>query len=232
MEPIQSSQDMLPPRSRYPTTGRLRRVLLRVAYSNAWIALHGAGYVLAALLLLNGKLVWMPLLAGFAGIQLVYTFAKVVLIEPEADGINDPERTAFILRWRTPLIGATAALWLAVVAVSASRSVWAALMLPMPLVVAMFYELKLLPKSFERRRLKDFTGVKSIVVGLTFGFFCAWLVPAWTDVPLNATSSVSLQQACAAPRRPGRRPSYEAARRARSRLRYSVARCTPSWWAT
>ncbi len=184
-----ASQDMLPPRSRYPTTGRLRRVLLRIAYSNAWIALHGAGYVLVALLLLHGKLVWMPLLAGFAGIQLVYTFAKVVLIEPEADAINDPERTAFILRWRKPLIAATVALWLAVVLASTLHSWWAALLLPMPVVVAMFYELRLLPRWFERRRLKDFTGVKSLVVGLTFGTFCGWLVAAWTDAAVNSAST-------------------------------------------
>lgn len=144
----------------------MRRLLLHLAYSNLWISLNAAGFVL-----LNQKLMGFPLEArpawlAFATMFMVYTFAKAVHFDPKADAVNDPQRTAFLMRWRVPLIGSACALYLWALWVSWSIGVlWLCLV---PFLTALLYDLKWLPARWRYRRLKDIPGVKSLVVALTW----------------------------------------------------------------
>ncbi|GMU52506.1 MAG: hypothetical protein AMXMBFR33_16520 [Candidatus Xenobia bacterium] len=102
----------------------------------------------------------------FLSMLFVYTFAKTVRFDPTADALNDPERTAFLLRWRAPLIAA-GVLGFGLGAWHAYR--WQVLFLYLfPVLTAVLYDVKLLPAGYHYRRLKDITGVKSVVVAVAW----------------------------------------------------------------
>mgnify|MGYP003584514605 FL=1 len=107
----------------------------------------------------------------------VYTFAKTVRFDPQADLANDPERMSFLMRWRGPLItlaslGFLHGLWLT--RTDGTR----ALLFTFALLGAILYDVKWLPRGLRYRRLKDITGVKSLVVALIWGVQTAAL-PAY-----------------------------------------------------
>ncbi len=144
----------------------MRNLLLKLAYSNLWIALQAGGQALMTQAMLglpfDLRAAWLCLLSMF----FVYTFAKTVRFDPTADALNDPERTTFLLRWRVPLI-ALGVLGFGLGAWQAHR--WQVLWLYVfPVLTAVFYDIKFLPASFRYRRLKDITGVKSVVVAVAW----------------------------------------------------------------
>lgn len=168
-----------------PEAHTLRSFLLAFAYSNLWISLTALGFVRVTQVVLG--LPYEPLsgLLAFATMFMVYTFAKAVHFDPEADKVNDPERTRFLLRWRKLLVSSAlffygVALWL-----SWSRGLtWLCLM---PFGVALLYDLKWLPRHWRYRRLKDIPGVKSLVVAITWAlvtvFFPLLLAPGCSVHP-------------------------------------------------
>ena len=109
----------------------------------------------------------------------VYTFAKAVHFDPQADQANDPTRTAFLLRYRWILVsggllGLAYGIWLC------SRQNGLALVaFILPTVAGLFYDLKLFPKNFRYRRLKEIPGVKGFTVALAWGLMPCGLILAF-----------------------------------------------------
>ncbi|MBX3168803.1 MAG: UbiA family prenyltransferase [Candidatus Eremiobacteraeota bacterium] len=145
----------------------MRQVLCRLAYSNLWIAFNAAGQAYVNCLLLK---ISAPTACWLCGLSMffVYTFAKTVRFDPQADMANDPERMEFLMRWRWPLV-ATASLGflhgLCLTRADGPR----ALLFTFALLGAVLYDVKWLPRGFRYRRLKDITGVKSLVVAIIWG---------------------------------------------------------------
>lgn len=146
----------------------VRRVLLQLAWSNVWLALSAAAQGWLNCMLLGRAASAEAVVLPFLSIFLVYTFAKTVCLDPEADRVNDPDRTAFLLRWRRPLIASAVGGWLAGLVVALGHGVEAAGLFAFPMASAVLYDVKLLPAGWRYRRLKDITGVKSLVVALTW----------------------------------------------------------------
>ncbi|MFN8606795.1 MAG: hypothetical protein U0931_04645 [Vulcanimicrobiota bacterium] len=151
----------------------MRQFLLRLAYSNGWIALAAVGHAY-----INSRLLGVstPQACGLCGFSMffVYTFAKTVRFDAQADQTNDPERTAFLMRWRWPLIAlASLGFWQGLALTSGDPT--RALLFTFALLGAILYDVKWLPRGFRYRRLKDITGVKSLVVALIWGIQTAAL---------------------------------------------------------
>ena len=154
----------------------MTQILCRLAYSNLWIALNAVGQAYVNSLLLGIRAPQAYWLCGLS-MFFVYTFAKTVRFDPQADMANDPERMSFLMRWRGPLIGLASlgflqGLWLTLA--SPARA-W---LFTFALLGAVLYDVKWLPKSLRYRRLKDITGVKSLVVAAIWGVQTAAL-PAY-----------------------------------------------------
>lgn len=142
-------------------------MFLKLAYSNLWISLSAAGHVLLTQFCLGLELRAWPAFLAFSTMYMVYTLAKAVHFDPQADAVNDPERTRFLCRWRFWLIGLATVLYAGSLVWLWPRGlVWLALF---PFVTAVLYDFRLLPSGWRYRRLKDIPGVKSLVVGLTWG---------------------------------------------------------------
>lgn len=171
----------------------MRNVLLQLAYSNLWIAFTAAGCAFVTQVLLGLPLDPMAPWLCFVSMFAVYTFAKTVRFDPVADGVNDPERTAFLKRWRTPLIALAGFCFV----VGWSQAPGQRFLLIWPVLTAVAYDVKLLPSSFRYRRLKDITGVKSLVVAITWAVLtvmmplqlahapttlAVWLLLAWNTL--------------------------------------------------
>ena len=151
------------------TESRLvKKLVLSLAYSNLWLALSAAGQVWVNARLLGLPPRKLPALLAVMSMYWVYTFAKTVRFDPEADAVNDPDRTAFLKRWRLPLIvwGISA---LVVGAYLSWQNSWMALFIfLLPALAGVLYDVKFLPRGFKYRRLKDITGVKGLVVALAW----------------------------------------------------------------
>lgn len=141
-----------------------RRLFFGLVYSNAWIALSAAAQVWAHFRLFDAQPSWQPILLAFLSMFWVYTFAKAVHFDPEADALNDPERTAFLLKFRPILIGLGLLGLLLGIQLAHSRSSTTLGLFLAPLLAGLFYDLKFLPAHYKYRRLKDVTGVKGLVV--------------------------------------------------------------------
>ena len=107
----------------------------------------------------------------------VYTFAKTVRFDPQADMANDPERMGFLMRWRAPLIAVASLGFLQGLLLTRTDPA-RALLFTFALLGAVLYDVKWLPRRFRYRRLKDITGVKSLVVAVIWGVQTAAL-PAY-----------------------------------------------------
>ena len=141
--------------------------LLNLAYSNLWIAFSAAGAAYMNARLLGVEAPRSILLCGIS-MYLVYTFAKTVRCDPQADFANDPERMEFLQRWRKPLIALAGVLF--ILGTVLCRGDFAQFLLFIyPILGAAAYDVKWLPASFRYRRLKDVTGVKSLFVAFIWG---------------------------------------------------------------
>ena len=148
-------------------------LVLRLAYSNLWIALMASAQTYVNSLILGIK---SPQACWLAGLSMffVYTFAKTVRFDPQADFANDPERMTFLMRWRWPLIALASFGFLHGLQLTWGDPTRACLFV-FPLVGAVLYDVKLLPAGYRYRRLKDITGVKSLVVAIIWGVLTTWL---------------------------------------------------------
>lgn len=151
----------------------MSNILLTLAYTNLWIALSAAGEVWITQVLLGIPWNWAAPFVAFSTIFMVYTFAKTIHFDPQADALNDPERTALLLRWRWPLIGLSTTLYAAALYVAEGLNLagWCLF----PFATAILYDVKLLPSGLRYRRLKDIPGIKSAVVAFTWAVTTVWL---------------------------------------------------------
>lgn len=152
----------------------LRSALLQFAYANVLLAACAAPGAALSLWMdarpLDASALLLPAVAMF----VVYTFDKVLRYDPQ-DAVNDPERSALIVRWRAALTGA---FWVALVggSVWAVQLGWAILALFwLPALLGVLYAVPFLPRRFRWRRLKDITGVKNLVVAVAWGLNCGLL---------------------------------------------------------
>lgn len=160
----------------------MRLVLLQLAYSNLWISATAAGFTWANQRLLGLQWDGLSGYLAFATMFMVYTFAKAIHFDPQADCVNDPERTSFLLRWRKPLIASAASCYALALGLAQARGLaWLCLL---PFLTAVLYDLKWLPAGWRYRRLKDIPGVKSLVVALTWALVTV-LLPALLGPPLD-----------------------------------------------
>ncbi len=148
-------------------------MLLYLAYTNLWIALSAAGEVLVTQVLLGLPTGGVAVFLAFAVMYMVYTFAKTIHLDPLADAINDPQRTALLLRWRWPLAISATLLYALALVWGSERGV--AFWCLFPFLTALAYDLKWLPAGLRYRRLKDIPGVKSAVVASTWAVTTVWL---------------------------------------------------------
>jgi 4-hydroxy-3-methylbut-2-enyl diphosphate reductase len=147
----------------------LRNALCKLAYGNVLLALHGCGFAYVTMILAGSAVRPVPIVLAFLLVQAVYGCDKVLLFDPVADALNDPERSAFIRRWRPVMLAAAGASLLGGVALSI-RAGWGVLAaFLVPFVVGVCYSAKVLPRSWRYRRLKDLPGAKSIVVAAAWG---------------------------------------------------------------
>lgn len=154
----------------------VREAWLGMAYSNLWIALAAGGHVLVNFRLLGCATPWQPVLLAVLAMFWVYTFAKAVCFDAEADEVNDPGRTAFLKANRRVLI-ALAALGLVGGTFLAASHGWAAVIaFWIPTVVGLLYDIRLLPGTFRYRRLKDVPGLKGTSVALAWAALITGLV--------------------------------------------------------
>ena len=119
----------------------------------------------------------------FLSMFWVYTFAKAVHFDPEADAVNDPERTAFLKEHRAFLISLGLAGLCYGVLTTYSRGWWALGCFLMPTFAGLLYDLKLLPASFTYRRLKDIPGVKGLTVAVAWAWLVAGMSYEFSDEP-------------------------------------------------
>lgn len=112
----------------------------------------------------------LPALAVF----VVYTFDKVAKWDP-SDAENDPERSAFIQRWRRVLLALGVASLVAGAVWAYSRGPTTLVLFLVPFPIAFAYGTPILPARFKYRRLKDITGGKSFTVAVTWSSMCVAL---------------------------------------------------------
>lgn len=152
----------------------MRSFLLRLAYGNFWLAASASG--LAAVSLSACRLPWDSAALGLPSLAVfvVYTLDKVAKWEP-ADGENDPERSAFIGRWRLLLLVLGGSALLLGAAWAYARSFATLFWFVVPFPIALAYGTPVLPSRFRYRRLKDITGGKSLTVAVTWSAMCVSL---------------------------------------------------------
>ncbi|MGE0710645.1 MAG: UbiA family prenyltransferase [Planctomycetota bacterium] len=153
----------------------MRGLLLRLAYANVTIAASATGLAAAAVLLAGHVPGAAALVLPFLSMFAVYTFDKVLGYDPVSDPVNDPERSAFVERWRRPLLALAGLGILGGTGWALSFGVAAAVLLWVPLLVGVLYGQRVLPEGFRYRRLKDVTGVKNLSVALTWAACCVTL---------------------------------------------------------
>lgn len=141
---------------------------LKLAYSNLWIALAAGAQVYVNFRLLGAEASAEAMLLAVLAMFWVYTFAKAVHFDPAADLANDPERTAFLRRYRLPLcalgvLGLAFGSWLAFRHGAATLGFfWA------PTLIGLLYDLRFLPAGFRYRRLKEVPGLKGTSVAFAW----------------------------------------------------------------
>jgi 4-hydroxybenzoate polyprenyltransferase len=156
------------------------RLLQALLYSNIWIALSAAAQVYLGMRLLGLESQPQPCLLAFCSMFWVYTFAKAVHFDPQADGINDPERTEFLLTYRVPLVSFGLVCLIYGLQATYYHNALAFIAFITPTLAGLVYDLKLLPAQFTYRRLKDIPGVKGLTVALAWGLMPGGLIQAYT----------------------------------------------------
>lgn len=159
-----------------PPSNKALQLLEALLYSNVWIALSAACQVYVGMRLLNLEPVAMPCFLAFCSMFWVYTFAKAVHFDPQADGINDPERTEFLVKYRPLLIGGGLTGLLYGLNATYQLGTVAFLSFISPTLAGLVYDLKVLPAQYKYRRLKDVPGVKGLTVALAWGLMPAGLL--------------------------------------------------------
>ncbi len=153
-------------------------VMLRLAYSNVWMALGGTGFAILAILITGLPFRWQAILLPFLITYAVYSADKLLGSDDEGDLLNDPVRTAFLARWGRALSWLATVGFLAGLVIASMEGLVVLILYVAPLVVGVLYGIKVLPRGWRFRRLKDITGVKNVVVAVTWGTTTV-LIPAY-----------------------------------------------------
>ena len=155
------------------------KALEALLFSNVWIALSAGAQVYLGCRLLGISPQWQPCLLGFLSMFWVYTFAKAVHFDPQADELNDPLRTSFLMKYRGRLIACGLGGLLYGCWTSWKIHPLALTAFLLPTVAGLFYDLKLLPEKFRYRRLKEIPGVKGLTVAAAWAMMPCGLILAY-----------------------------------------------------
>lgn len=146
-----------------------KALLLRLAYANVIVALGGLGYSVMACVLAGVPPKLEYVLPGFTTIFAAYNFDKCARLDPQ-DAINDPERSAFIARYRWLLVVlAVVGLLLGGVLSARGGALGVALYLS-PFIGAVLYTLPVVPSRRGMLKIKEVTVLKSVWVASAWGF--------------------------------------------------------------
>ncbi len=125
------------------------------------------------------------LLATFLLIFSVYNLNK--LTDFKEDEINNPERVRYVRRFYGILKYSIGVSFVAAIILSIATSPWAVLVMLFPVITGVLYSVRLSPSL---PRLKDITGVKNIIIALTWANGTAFLPYLTTEAPLSAVALV------------------------------------------
>lgn len=156
-----------------------------LAFANIWLALSASGLALAAFVACDVALDVVALLLPALTTYVVYTFDKVVKLDPVADVVNDPERTRFLVRHRRLLLTLAGLALVGGGVLAATRGPLAFVLFMVPFPIGFAYSTPVLPRRFRYRRIKDLTGGKSLVVALTWSIMAVSLPLAATGAALD-----------------------------------------------
>lgn len=157
-------------------------MLTKLAYSNVWLALSASGLALAVAALTGTTLDAVALVLPTLIAYVVYTFDKVVKLDPVADALNDPARTALLVRHRPLLLTLAGLALVGGTLMAATKNLETVVLFLVPLPIGIAYSTPFMPKRFRVRRLKDITGGKSLVVAATWAIMTV-------SLPLAAVES-------------------------------------------
>ncbi len=142
----------------------MRGFLFSAAYSNLWIALSAGAQVYVNSWLLGHRVSATAMLLAVLGMFWVYTFAKAVHFDAQADAANDPGRTEFLKTHRKPLILAGISGLALGTVLAWQHSAMTLLVFWSPTFIGLLYDLRLAPATWRYRRLKDVPGLKGVSV--------------------------------------------------------------------
>ncbi len=169
----------------------MRSLLLRLAYANVIIALSGLGFAVMACLLAGVSPTFGLVAPAFTTIFAAYTFDKCARLDPQ-DAINDPERSAFIARYRWLLIAAAVAGLVGGGVLCARGGVLAVLLYLSPFIGAILYTLPVVPTPRGMRKIKEVTVLKSVWVALAWGSGAGLLPLVLADAASERVAIIAL----------------------------------------
>lgn len=165
----------------------MRALLFKAAYSNLWIALSAGAQVYVNFWLLGHRGSGVASLLAVLAMFWVYTFAKAVHFDAQADVANDPERTEFLRTYRRPLILAGFSGLALGTSIAWNHSAMTLAVFWSPTLIGWLYDLKLTPRSWRYRRLKDVPGIKGTSVAFAWTLLILGLCWAYGEQSTSAT---------------------------------------------
>ncbi|NJE06164.1 prenyltransferase [Thermococcus sp. M36] len=180
--------------ARYIRQGRIRDVLGNsfeladsilgfLVSTSLFLAVSGVFKLYLAFLLYGTRPQWNLLAATFFLIFSVYGLNK--LTDLDEDEINNPERTGYIKRVSGVFRHAVLVSFAVAVILGVLTSPWAAPVIIFPIFSGVLYSVSLIPGY---PRLKDITGIKNVIIALTWANGTAFL-------PYLAAGAPELQRA-------------------------------------
>ncbi|WP_457743031.1 UbiA family prenyltransferase [Thermococcus sp.] len=161
------------------------RLLSFLISTSIFLAISGILKLYLAFLLYRTPPRTNLLLATFLMIFSVYNLNK--LTDFKEDEINNPERVRYIKRFYRTLRYSIGISFVAAIVLSIATSPWAVLVMLFPVITGILYSIKLSPNI---PRLKDITGVKNLIIALTWANGTAFLPYLTTKASLSVVALV------------------------------------------
>ena len=159
---------------------KIKSLISFLLASSIFLAIGGFLKAYYSFFLFGALANWGLLLATFLVVFAVYCMNK--LTDKEEDAVNSPERVSFISGKEKILSFAVVISYFTAIILGILESIFAMLVLLVPLFAGIIYSIKLHPKI---PRLKDILGVKNIITALS------WAVGT-TFLPLFSLNGTSL----------------------------------------
>jgi len=150
--------------------GLVERGLGFLISTSLFLAASGAFKLYFAFLLYGVEPRWNLLAATFFIVFAVYGANK--LTDIKEDEVNNPERVRYVKRLAKALKYSVMLSFVMTLVLGAFSGIGAILVLIFPIVAGVLYSVRILPG---RRRLKDITGVKNLIIAITWASGTAFL---------------------------------------------------------